>query len=133
MVSNAAQIDASMGRLERNRDVRRWREEYFSHEAGLQRKADIVVRSADGWPYPTRRLHLAYGSEVFSDLLATCDDVPSLDGKLEVLQVDERAEDGLDVFMSFVTPGALFAAPWWGIDNLLKRVHPRMFSSVARC
>jgi hypothetical protein len=126
MARSSAEIDASLDRLKRNLDIRRWRVDTFSHAAGVQRRADIIVRSADGHPYPSRRLHLAYGSDVFADLLATCGEGPDsedqLEGKLKVIQMDEKAEDGLDVFMSLVTPGAAYAAPRWGIDNLLRQV-----------
>lgn len=115
-------LDTKLDQLKRDQGVYKWREEHFSREAGVKRKADTVVRSADGVAFPTRLLHLAYGSDVFADLLATCGErrISAGNNTPEVIQMDERAEEGLDVFMSLVTPGALFKTPRWGIDSLLR-------------
>lgn len=122
--------------------LRKWRAEHFpsaaaspasslsssspasAARADAARKTDVVLLSSDGIAYPTRRLHLAYGSEVLADLLSMptspgSDDSGAPAGPA-VLRMEERAEDGLDVFMSLVTPGARFGAPKWTFDDLIR-------------
>lgn len=67
-------------------------------------KADIILESSDGVPFPIRRVHLQSSCEVFDGMLSAAtghDDEKDKKTGLTVVKLEDKASE-LDIFLRFI-------------------------------